>query len=216
MGGKRMISLALADKEGLQWAQSQVEQYHYLKKPVDVRCMPIAYTVMLQSEPVGCLIFGRPESTRCNGWYGGVEDVLSGKCRLTRWQVLNLARVWLHPSIQHGGERYIKNAATGVIAQALKRVGYDYLVCKPPVWMEEPYEIREVLSYCDTSIHQGALYRASNFALIRKNDRGIETYARPIRHLTHAEKAHICQRSQSDKRAQKLRRERDMQQPELW
>jgi hypothetical protein len=210
-----MISIQLADKQGLAWAQSQVMQFHYLHKSVDVRCSPIAYQVMLQSESVGCLIFGRPESTRVNGWYGSVSDVLSGKCRLTRWQVLNLARVWLHPSIQHGGERYIENAATWVIAQALRRVGYDYLVCKSPVWMEEPYEIRDVLSYCDTSIHQGTLYRASNFALIRKNDKGIETYARSIRRLTHAEKAHIRQCSQADKRAQKLRRERDTQQLSL-
>ena len=163
-----MLRIALADKEGLEWAQHTVEISHYLKKRVDVRCSPVAYTILYGDERVGCLIFGRPESTRVNGWYGSVEDVLHGKCPLTRWQILNLARVWLHPDIQHDGCRYIENAATWVIAQALRRVVADYLLCKPPVWMQEPYEIRHILSYCDTSIHTGTLYRASNFELVRK------------------------------------------------
>jgi hypothetical protein len=210
-----MLTITLADKQSLAWAQEMVEQYHYLHHCVDVRCNPVAYRVMLNDEPIGCLIFGRPESTRCNGWYGSCEDVKSGKCRLTRWQILNLARVWLHPDIQQGGSSYIANAATQVIAQSLRRVGYDYLNCKPPVWMEEPFEIREVLSYCQSTIHHGTLYKASNFQLMRTNDRGIETYMRPLRHLTHAEKAHIATRSQQDKRAQRLRLARDVQQLEL-
>jgi len=163
---------------------------------------------MLQDDPIGCLIFGRPESTRVNGWYGSVEDIATGKCYLSRWQILNLARVWLHPSIQHDGANYIANAATWVVAQSLRRVVYDYLIEKPPVWMQEPYEIREVLSYCDTRIHQGTLYKASNFHLVRTNAKGIETYARPVRHLTHAERAQIARRSQEDKRCQKLRAQR--------
>lgn len=209
------LMLELADKDGLRWAQEQVTLHHYLHKKVDVRCSPMAYLITLDGERVGCLIFGRPESTKCNGWYGSVEDVASGKCRITRWQVLNLARVWLHPNIQHGGECYIENAATWVIAQALRRVVIDFLLHKPPVWCEEPYEIRECLSYCDTRIHQGTLYKASNFQLTRKNDYGIETYVRPLRRLTHAEHKQIRQYSLTDKRAQKLRRERQYQQLSL-
>jgi hypothetical protein len=211
-----MLHLELANKIGLKWAQEQVTAHHYLHKPVDVRCSPIAYSIMLQDEPIGCLIYGRPESTKVNGWYGSVEDVASGKCRITRWQVLNLARVWLHPRVQHDGENYITNAATWVIAQSLRRVVYDYLIEKPPVWMQEPYEIREVLSYCDTRIHHGTLYKASNFHLVRTNGKGIETYARSVRRLTHAEKRQIAERSQENKRCQKLRLERDLQKPPLW
>lgn len=202
------LSIQLADRDGLRWAQEQVTHFHYLKKPVDVRCSPVAYLVMVGDEPRGCLIYGRPESTKVNGWYGSIDDVLSGKCRLSRWQIINLARVWLHSSIQHDGKHYIENAATWVIAQSLRRVVADYLILKPPVWVEEPYEIRECLSYCDTRIHQGTLYKASNFRLMRTNQAGIETYARPLRRLTHAEHVAIRQQSQQDKRAQKLRRER--------
>ncbi len=207
-----MIRIELADKDGLRWAQEQVIAHHYLHKPVDVRCSPIAYLILLGSERVGCLIFGRPESTRVNGWYGSVEDVATGKCRLTRWQVLNLARVWLDPDIQCAGDNYVENAASWVIAQALRKVPYDYLVQKPPVWVEEPYEIREILSYCDTRKHRGTLYRASNFRLERTNDKGIETYVRTVRRLTHAEHAHIRECSRLDKRAQKLRVARMYQQ----
>ena len=210
-----MLHLELADKDGLKWSQEMVSLYHYLKHPVDVRCSPMSYHVMLENERVGCLIFGRPESTRVNGWFGSVEDVASGKCRLSRWSIINLARVWLHPSIQQGGSQYIPNAATWAVAQGLKRVVYDFLVLKPPVWVEEPYELRECLSYCDTRVHQGTLYKASNFRLMRTNDNGIETYMRPLRRLTHAEHAHIRQRSQCDKRAQRLRLERHYQQLSL-
>ncbi|MGH2478151.1 MAG: hypothetical protein ACRDHW_00630 [Ktedonobacteraceae bacterium] len=86
------LTLHLADDAGLRWAQRQVAEYHYLHHPVDVRCRPLAYLVWLDGSPLGCLIFGRPESTRCNGWYGSVEDVRAGRCPLTRWQVLTLAQ----------------------------------------------------------------------------------------------------------------------------
>lgn len=207
-----MLTITLADKEGLQWAQQTVSEYHYLRKPVDIRSRPISYTILLGNERVGCLIFSRMESTFCRGHYGSVEDVKCGVCPLTRWQILNLSRVWLDPRIQQGHECYIPNAASQVISQALKRVGYDYLIEKPVVWVEEPYEIRECLSYCDTRKHTGALYRASNFQFKRKNEDGIETYVRPLRRLTHAEHACIHERSQHDPRAQRLRRERDYQQ----
>ncbi len=52
------------------------------------------------------MIFGRPEATRVNGWYGSIEDVQTGKCQMTRWEVLNLARVRLDSSLQHEGKWY--------------------------------------------------------------------------------------------------------------
>lgn len=210
------LSLMLADREGLAWAQTQVKKHHYLHHPVDVRCRPLAYLLQYDSSPVGCLIFGRPEATRVTGWYGSVDDVQSGKCPLTRWQILNLARVWLSPSIQSGGENFVPNAATWAIGQALKRVGFDFLVHRPVVWLEEPYEIREVLSYCNRTIHNGALYRAANFRLRRPANRnGIETYSRPLRRLTHAEHAEIARCSAADQRARRLRSDRLVTQSSL-
>ncbi len=81
------LTLALADKAGLKWAQDTVTANHYIHRPVDVRCSPTAYLVLLNGERVGCLIFGRPEATRVNGWYGSVADKLAGRCTLTRWEI---------------------------------------------------------------------------------------------------------------------------------
>ncbi len=210
------LRLTLADQQGLRWAQQQVTAHHYLHHPVDVRARPLAYVIVLADEPVGCLIFGRPESTRCTGWYGSVEDVQASRCPLTRWQILNLARVWLDPRVQMGGDWYIPNAASRMLAQALRRVGYDYLMHWPVVWMDEPYEIREVLSYCDTSKHRGTLYRACNFVLRRVNARGIETYVRPLRRLTHAERAEIARASRACPRARRKRLARAVLWPPLF
>ncbi len=52
-----MLTVTLADKSGLKWAQEQVLQHHYLLTPVDARCSPVAMLVKLFDRPVGCLIF---------------------------------------------------------------------------------------------------------------------------------------------------------------
>lgn len=108
------LTIRLADKSTLRWAQEQVIAHHYLHKPVDVRCSILAYIAMLDGERVGCLMFGRPEATRCYPWYGSVVDVASGRAHRSRWEIINLARVWLHPDIQRDGQHFIPNAADAV------------------------------------------------------------------------------------------------------
>lgn len=209
------LQLQLADRAGIAWAQQQVTEHHYLRRPVDTRCSVLAYLVMHEGECVGCLIFGRPEATRCYPWYGSVEDVANGKARLSRWEVVNLARVWLHPCIQAGGERYVPNAATRAIGQALRRVVADYLLRFPPCFPDEPYELRECLSYCDTSLHRGTIYRAASFRLERENRRGIQTYARPLRRLSYAERALVLARCDQSPRSRRMRAERVAKQLQL-
>src|SRR6266487_4199914 len=51
----RMLTVTLADKSGLKWAQEQVVQHHYLHTPVDDRCSPVALLVTLFDHPMGCL-----------------------------------------------------------------------------------------------------------------------------------------------------------------
>jgi hypothetical protein len=189
-----MISLQLADRQGLRWAQQQVSAHHYLRAQVDLRCRPVAYIVRMCGADVGCLIFGRPESTRCYDGaltYGSQADIAAGRARLDRWCVLNLARLWLHPSVQVAGRFYGPRwlpgfvdrhgawrsaLASHVIGLALENVGYDYLAVHPPCFVEEPYQVRAVLSYCDRSRHRGTIYRAAGFELARTNARGIETW----------------------------------------
>ena len=46
------LSLILADKDGLRWAQQQVTLHHYLHRPVDVRSRPLAYIVQVEGTPM--------------------------------------------------------------------------------------------------------------------------------------------------------------------
>lgn len=203
------LRIHLATDVELQWAQRQVIEHHYLHAPVDKRCKPVAYIVTLQQERVGCLIFGRPESTACYPWYGSVRDVQTGRARLSRWELINLARVWLDPIVQRGGARFVPNAATYVIAQALGRIVADYLMLNPPVFLDEPWHLRECLSYCDIQYHRGTLYRAANFRFVRENRRGIQTYVRPLRHLTHQEQALITRLAEQHPRSRRYRAQRN-------
>ena len=195
-----MLTLTLwpAGPEDLARAQQTATTHHYLHAPVDVRCSPFAYDIVLDAPErylrAGVLIFGRPEATRCYDGtltYGSLKDVQAGRAEFDRWEVLNLARVWLHPNVQAGGDLHRPELLPGytdrrgvwrstlastVIEMALTRIGLDYLTRRPPCFPDEPYEIKVVLSYCDTSIHKGTIYRAAGFDLARVNERGIETY----------------------------------------
>ena len=204
-----MLTLELAtNRVALAWTQGMVTKYHYLRTPVDARCSPVAYCVDYHyswgagaaagPRTVGILIFGRMEATRCyNGklTYGDLDDVAAGRARYSRWEVLNLARVWFHDCTQPGGTLHgpehdlpgfvdrrgvwRSTLVSWAIREALGGVGFDYLRLKPPVFVEEPYQIRAILSYCDTRLHKGTIYRASGFQLARTNDEGIETWYTP-------------------------------------
>ncbi len=204
------LKLVLGGSE-MTWAQNVVTWFHYLHAPVDVRSSPMAYIVELQNEPVGCLIFGRPQSTRCYTGkltYGSYQEKLAGRVQFDRWEVLNLARVWLHPSIQKGGNDYVHHAASRVIKMALARVGYDYLLAHPPVDCNYPYQIRCVLSYCDTRLHNGWIYLASRFRLARTNDDGIQTYMRQIAGLDETQDALIRKFAAQSLRSKQMRMQR--------
>lgn len=229
--------IELAGHEGFRWAQLQVVRYHYLHKQVDPRSRPLAYLARLgqHNDPViGCLIFGRPESTRCYRGgltYGSFDEVRAGCCTFDRWEILNLARVWLDPIVQRGGALYgplylpgytdrrgvwRSTLASSLIGQALGRVGYDYLAAHPPVDCAYPYIIRAVLSYCDRRLHRGTIYRASGFSLARTNKDGIETwYTTAVDALSADQDIDIRRRAEQAPRSRRIRAERQVQQLEL-
>lgn len=225
-----MITLTTADAAGLAWAQRQVTAHHYLHAPVDPRCSPLAYLVQLEHpamlpQRVGCLIFGRPEATRCYDGgltYGSLADVQAGLAAYDRWEVVNLARVWFNPVVQPGGALYgpdnglpgytdrrgvwRSTLASTVIQHALARVGYDYLAARPPVDCAYPYQVRAVLSYCDTSKHKGTIYRAAGFQLARTNARGIETWYTPaVAPLSTEQDRAVRQLAERSPRSQRIR-----------
>lgn len=203
-GRGRAVTVALSALSRPQLAEAQdlVARRHYLGKPVDPRCSIEGYGVLVGGRPVGVFILGRPQATACYPWYGSVEDVLSGRASCTRWQVLNLARVYFDPGVQPGGalhqpgalpgfvdRRGVFRSTLGSVAITLlaERVVVDYLVARPPCFLDEPYELRWLLSYCDTRLHRGALYRASGFELARTNPAGVHTWRLPLRALTAGE-----------------------------
>jgi hypothetical protein len=206
-----MLTLTLADAAGLAWAQGQVTAHHYLRRPVDDRCAPLAYLVLVEGQRAGCLLFGRPEATACYRGdlrYGGADARAAGRCDVDRWEVLNLARVWLDPRIQRGGSAYVPNAGTRAIGEALRRVVLDYLLARPPCFPDEPWRLRWCLSYCDTRIHHGGLYRAAGFARVHANAAGIETWARPLRPLRRHEAAAVLRAANHSHRSRVYRSQR--------
>ena len=46
----------------------------------------------------------------------------------------------------------------------LKRVNQDCLEYHPPKYLDQPYNLKLILSYADIEVgHQGTIYKASNF-----------------------------------------------------
>lgn len=187
-----MDIFAIQDRYEIGLAQTCVENFHYLHRPVDARCSVEGYWIRNQDEAeMGLFLLGRPEATRVNGWYGSVEDMVTCRCEVTRWQVLNLARVWIDPSYQTGGRLcrpecvpgfvdrggvFRSTLASEMIKKLAARVGFDYLMRRPPCFLDEPYEIRYLMSYCDTRLHKGTIYREAGFELYRTNRDGIQTW----------------------------------------
>jgi len=225
-----LFHLQPLDRDGLALAQNAVANRHYLHKPVDRRCRPEGYSIQVTGYPgdAGYLLFGRPQATKCYPWYGSVDDVATGRAEVTRWQVLNLARVWIHPALQpnpfgnpnpHFGPRRVpgyvdrkgvfrSTLASDAIKAALASIGVDYLVRQPVCFPEEPYDILYVLSYCDPRIHRGTIYRAAGFELYRANAEGLQTWRIPIPSLTTAQRLQVLAASQHDPRAIRYRAQR--------
>ncbi len=178
------------DSRWFGWAVTGIQTGHYLGRMPDPRTSAELFLIQC-GDPVGALVFGRPEATRCADWYGSVEDVAAGRCEVTRWQVLNLSRVWIHTDYNCGGrlaspgrvpgfwdrtDMWRSTLASEAIKSAMAVIGWWYLCLRPPCFLDEPYEIRWLLSYCDTRLHRGTIYRAAGFELYRTNDRGIQTW----------------------------------------
>lgn len=193
-----------ATSDELDFAQRLVVANHYLRRPVDPRSRPMAYILYHHAvsgadaaagpRAVGVVIVSRPEAQRCYDGglrYGSQADVRDGRADYDRWEILNLARFWLHRVVQRDGRWYDpeelpgfvdrrgawrSTLATTMIGAVLHRVNFDYLRMHPPVDCAYPYQIRAVLSYCDTRRHKGTIYRTAGFEFARTNRHGIETW----------------------------------------
>lgn len=217
----QQLTLHHCDANGLAWAQWLVTEHHYRHAPVDARSSPQAWRVEVAGLGiVGCLIVNRPEASRCYPWYGSLADVASGRAQLSYWQVLNLARVYLSPRVQPGGHCFgpewlpgftdrrgvwRSTLASAAIALLARRVGWEYLLHRPPCFLDEPFAVRWLLSYCDPAYHKGTIYRASGFRLHRTNRAGLQTWRRQLPGLSATQRAAILRASGRDARARRFR-----------
>lgn len=141
------------------WLNAMATAHHYMHRPIHVRAVPFGWAVRFDGElyqpdgaPSGFIVFASIHYTRLRGQFGypGLP---------TKWQVLSLARLWLHDNLP-------RNSETVVIAKALKQVQRRWLEVHPPRNWGEPYQIRKIISYSDCRYHQGTIYRAANFTEI--------------------------------------------------
>jgi hypothetical protein len=155
------------------FARPTIERDHYLHRWPDPRSLPFAYCLNINYErlaadgrPFGLIVMKKPQHHKQQGLFG--YDGLP-----TAWQVLDLARVWIHPGLQSShwlglnrkGERvhHTLNIFSRMVSAMSRRVQHDWLSHHPPVFPELPYHILLIISYCDRGHHDGTGYRAANF-----------------------------------------------------
>lgn len=140
-------------------------KHHYLHRPVHQRSSPFGYmvkfdglTVMPDGLPCGFIIFASIHFTKQRNLFG--YDGLP-----TKWQVLSLARLWLHDELPRNSETVvISKAIQPKGLERISRVGMDWLRTHPPRFPEEPYHVRLIVSYADNTVgHEGTIYKAANF-----------------------------------------------------
>jgi hypothetical protein len=213
-----VLRLALTQEER-SWARSVCREQHYLHQEVHSRARPVFYLVVREegdllsdgafrarhSSFVGLLVYSRMQSSRCRGWYGSEADVRRGWATYTQWEILALSRFWLDARLQKGGAWYIPRFASLAIKHSLKVIGYHYLLLRPPAFLDRPFEVKQVISYCDSHHYDCQLYRFSRFHLARENDAGLRTYVHQLSPLTSEQRKQIVEASRLDKAAQKKR-----------
>lgn len=169
-----------------------IEADHYLHRWPDPRSLPFGYALLLDGaclaedgRPFGALVFKKLQHLKQEGLFGypGLP---------TDWQVLDLARVWVHPSLQAGrwwgtnrkGELALMkdNWFSRMVAMAMRVVQRDWILHHPPPYPELPYHIELIVSYCDRAHHHGTGYRAAGFKYFGQTaDETKDIYTRQLR-----------------------------------
>lgn len=173
--------------------QAHVRQYHYLHKWPDPRSLPFAYRIEVNGRSLasdgrlfGLLVLKKLQHHKQRDLFG--YDGLP-----TAWQVLDLARVWIHPELQRHQENghalaIFSRAVSqlwqpvGKPDQRMTRLQADWLAHHPPVYPDLPYHIRILVSYCQLDHHDGTGYRAAGLRSVGyTNDGEKEIYVKRFR-----------------------------------
>lgn len=160
------------------WLNDAAKEHHYMHRAVHPKSCPFGWAlnwngsfVRPDGKPNAFIIYASIHYTRLKGQFG--YDGLP-----TRWQVLSLARLWIHPDFQAGGSLYSPSIvpgfvdrkgvfrstlATEIIRSSIEQVQQRWIEVHPPRFPDQPYHIRKIISYADTEFFSGAIYRAFGF-----------------------------------------------------
>lgn len=197
---------------------------------------------------VGCILFNRMQCSRLrdsagNLWCGRLDEKVKGACAYTQWELITLGRFWLSPLVQQPYPQQqwepvpcgpvpqflfapeeplaepVHHAASQIILEALDSIVFDYVLAYPPPFPEEPWRLRQAVSYCDTRLFNCSIYQASRFRSLRENEQGLRTYTHPLRELTPQEEEAILGASKNNQRCRRRRAAREfaatMKQPAI-
>lgn len=139
------------------------ELYHYLHRYPDPRSLPFGYVLHVDGAERaedgrlhGLIVMKKPQHLKQRKLFGY-------KGLPTAWQVLDLARVWIHPALQGHVDGHARCVFSQFVSRVIRRVQWDWLDHHPPRYPSEPYHIEVIISYCDLNHHDGTAYRASGF-----------------------------------------------------
>ncbi len=178
--GKMEVEIVRDDSQII---RETVERDHYLHRWPDPRSLPFAYRLIVDGRqyaddgrPHGVVVFKKLQHQRQRGLFG-YPDLP------TAWQILDMARVWVHPDWQGvGASGHSFCMFTRMVSRALRRVQRDWLDHHPPRFLDLPYHIELVISYCEMAHHEGVGYRAASFEKIGVTSDGRkEIYLRRLR-----------------------------------
>lgn len=161
------LTVRLGNNDDFVWAQQTTRDFHYLRRGVDPRARPMVYVLEHDGDRMGLIMIGIPHASKNRRWWGypGLP---------TQWQVVDMCRIWIDPDLQKDGRLaypsivpgfmdrkgvFRPTVATWFIHQVLTRVQQDRVSLWPPVYLDQPYHIRLVISYHDPAFHRGTIYR---------------------------------------------------------
>lgn len=158
------------------------ERDHYLHRWPDPRSLPFAYVLNVDGKHhaadgrlFGFVVMKKPQHHKQVGLFG--YDGLP-----TEWQVLDLARVWVHPQLQRHEDGHALCVFSQMVSKVIRRVQWDWLDHHAPRYPDLPYHVELIISYCELAHHDGTAYRASGFERIGlSGDGSKEVYARRLK-----------------------------------
>lgn len=165
------------------FVRQAVIKEHYLHRWPSPLSMPFGYRLVNEDRvaapdgrPWGVVVMKKPQHLAQRELFG-YEGLP------THWQVLDLARVWIHPSLQvRRDDGQALCVFSQMVGMVLRRVQWDWLEHHPPVFPELPYHILTIISYCELAHHDGKAYIASGFRPWGMSSDGLkEVYVRQLK-----------------------------------